>query len=109
MKAYTTIEALVASVLLLTVVSISVIIILNIMASNKSNLKYRAEQILKEIALNYEESNMDDYEDQFIRIEMTKKLYSDFEDVWQIELMAYDRNGVFISDLSFLKKRVNED
>lgn len=77
---------------------------LNVMISNKSALSHRAKQKLIELALSDDLSQMP-YRHDLYTIEMEIQNYKSIEDLKQVNLIAFDRQGILIDKLSFIRKK----
>lgn len=106
LKGYTTIEALISSVILLLVLSISLIVFLNVISSKDAEIKITAKRKLVEIALSYENVNLTTnilFEHYVIQIE--RETHNTFSDIQQITLSAIDNNDNKLAELSYLRKK----
>jgi len=104
LKGFTTIEALISSVIILTVLSISMIIFINVITSNASKLEFEAKTKLMEMGINEKDISTQNISFENFHILVEQSSYQGYTDLSLFSLTAYDKDNNVVAQLKMIKK-----
>lgn len=104
LKGFSTIEAIIASVLILMTMSISILIFSNVLVSNVSMLEHRAKLKLIEVSHEPLMSDNDIYIDENLSIHINSIQYEEHIDLKLFHLKATNSKHEELASLSLIRK-----